>query len=346
MALSPREWLEQQRRAHGYDEKPVPPELIAKAVSGIPPPEAKQLIELYSGLTIGQLNDRQIQLFLQPLLPLLTQAEREIVAPIYFGVFPTFSVDAYGTSLPGGHKIVMVHAGLPFVVNSWANLFLFTLEHGSWDWLDSRSDELIDFFARVGAVWNHDISVFSEGPLALIPKERDSWMLSSVLTHSAMAFILGHEMGHILEGHEGYWPGNSEYNHSMEYAADIWGLRIALRHTVINGSRCPDTYFPKFMLVGPFLALSMIATIDDVQGTTHPSASARLAKIEVNYLPLLLELLGEEGLQRYQEEMDQDFLERTISIGTRLFERHRHFADLISEIGAFQAAAMPMLGDL
>jgi hypothetical protein len=213
------------------------------------------------------------------------------------------------------------------------------------DWLDARSAGLIDFFAHGGAVWNQDIRVIPERPLTLLPKERDSWMLSSVLTHSAMAFILGHEMGHILEGHEGYWPGNSKYNHSMEYAADLWGLRVALRHAVINGSRCPDTYFPKFMLVGPFLALSMIAVIDDVQGTTHPSASSRVARIETNYLPLLLELLGEEGLRRYREEMDHDFLERTISIGARLFDRHKHFAEIINEIGDLHAAAMPTLGD-
>lgn len=344
MTLSPREWLEQQRKAHGYDQTPLSAELIAKAVSGMPP-EAESLVELYSGMTKGQLDDRQIQVFLEPLLSLLPQAERETIAEVYFGIFPTFSVDAYAATIPGGQKVVMIHSGLPFVVNSWANLFLFTLEQGSWDWLDSRSADLIGFLANVGAVWNAGIRTVRERPRTLLPKKRDSWMLSAVLTHSAMAFILGHEMGHILEGHQGYWPGNPQYNHSMEYTADVWGLRIALRHVVVNGSRCRDTYFPKSMLVGPFLALSMIAVINDVQGTTHPSASSRVAMIERNYLPLLLELLGEEGLRRYREEMDHDFVERTISIGSRLFSRHKHFADLINEIGGLQVAAVPAVDD-
>jgi hypothetical protein len=337
--VSPRDWLQQQRRAHGYDNRPVGSDLIAKALERLPH-EAGFLIDLYAGLTRAQLDDRHIQMFLQPLIRVLAPPERAIIETVYFGLFPTFSVDAYATATPAGDRMVLVHSGLPSVVGSWAQLFLFQLEQGSWDWLERDAPEVIDLFTWIGSAWNRDIKALPRYPLTLLPKTTESWQLSSVLTHSSMAFILGHEMGHILESHKGYTLANPEHNHRMEYDADQWGLRIAIRHAVLNGSLCPDTLYAKLMLIGPFLALSTIGAIVDVQGTTHPSASSRFERVARSLRPTLLDLLGDEGFRRYAAFMDEDFVERVVSIGERHFARQKLFGEVIRDIGGLHKATV------
>lgn len=329
--LAPREWLEYQRRIHGYDASLVPKDLLTGAVKGLPR-EAGALVDLYSQLTRGQLDDRTIQVYFNPLRPLLKREEDEVIRNVYFGIYPTFEVNGYATTTPRGDRIVMIHSGLPYTVNCWAQFFVYTLKQGSWDFLDNEKEAFLSLLTHIGRIWKKEIKNFPWRPRSLLPKGKDSWLLSAALTHSAMGFVLGHEIGHILEKHQGYNPGDQTYNHRMEFEADNWGLKICLRHVIVNGSTFPDTYYPKFMLCGPFLALSMIATINDFQGKTHPSVTTRFEKVKAAYQPVLLEILGAEGLSRYKREMDEDFLDRILSIGHRLFERHKLFREIVNEI--------------
>lgn len=329
--LSPKEWLEYQRSIQGYDSTLIPKDLLSEAFKNLPK-ECSVLIDLYSGLTKGQIDDRQIQIYFDPLKKLFTPEENKVISKIYFGTFPTFEVNGYAGKTPRGDKIVMIHSALPFTLNVWANFFLYTIEQESWDFLDEDKEEVINLFCWIAKAWKKDFSILPTRPTSLVPKQKESWQLSSVLTHSAMAFILGHEIGHILEGHKGYNPDDQAYNHNLEFAADTWGLRICLRHVIVNGSQCPNTYFPKFMLIGPYLVLSTIATIQDIQGRTHPAASQRLRKIESSYEELLLKIIGKKGLEIYKQQMDIDFLERTFSIGKKLFDRHKLYGEIVNEI--------------
>jgi hypothetical protein len=342
ITLSPKEWIEYQRHLRGYEELPLPKDLVTKATKTLPG-EHSGLIEQFSQLTRGQLDDRLIQVYLDSVKGVLTAREREAISGVYFGIFPTFEINGFADRTPRGDPIVMIHLGMPLCAHLWANFFLYTLEQGSWDFLDRRPNDVVGLFCLIGSLWEKDLwkkkmKIISDAH-SIFPRDEESWLLSSVLTHSAMVFVLGHEVGHIIEGHKGYNPNDPAYNHHMEYSADTWALRICLRYVILSGIAYPDTYYSKFMLLGPYLVLSMTATIMDVQGKTHPSPSERLMKIRNAYEPTIVSILGNEGFQRYKQEMDADFLDRITSIGERLFERHKAFAHIINDMVEAQGSA-------
>jgi hypothetical protein len=331
--LNPREWLEYERNRKGYGKFHIEKEEFENILKAVPKnisPIIMELLKAYDGQEMGQIDDRQIHIFINPLIGILSKKEREIVRQIYFGIFPTFSFDGYAGTTPRGDKIVMLHSGLTYTVNYWAMAFLRSIEEGSDNFLFNDEDDTYNFFGWIAKLWQKDLDIPVRSP-RFMPQNVDSWGFWSVLTHSTVSFILGHEIGHILNRHNSY-SNDIKTNHKIEYEADEFGLFLSLKHSIINGSFTPDTFYTKFMLLGPYLALSIIATIQDCDSITHPSATSRLRLIEKKYESTLIRILGKKRFRLLLNELDEDILIRINSIGNRLFKRHIVYKEIIDEI--------------
>jgi hypothetical protein len=108
----------------------------------------------------------------------------------------------------------------------------------------------------------------------IYPKSRDGWGLSEELTLAAIAFVLGHEIGHVTHGHSGY-SDDAAKNHLQEHEADRAGLRLVLRYSLLHSLKRDDNYYLKFMLFAPLFALAVMALVSGSSSATHPSAFRR-----------------------------------------------------------------------
>jgi hypothetical protein len=345
--LSPREWLEHERQTHGCTDRTrtfrrALDDLLAQAGEDLPPEYEWLITNRYADHTKDEFDDLQIAVYWEPLKALLSAKEREVLGDVYFGIFPTYSVNAYAGRTPRGDRVVMVHDALPTTVVCWASFFLYTIEQGG-TVPNEQEEEVLNLLCWVAGAWKKNVRQLPLTLPNLMPEAELSQILMGVVAHSAMAFILGHEAGHILERHTGYNPTDRNCNHSLEFAADTWGLRLCLRSVVHNGAKLPIVY-SRHMLLGPYLALATIATITDIQGLRHPSATERLERVVAQYKKLLIEILTPEGFKLYQREMGADFLRNTESIGRKLYARHKAFARLIDKVESALARKVADLG--
>jgi hypothetical protein len=103
----------------------------------------------------------------------------------------------------------------------------------------------------------------------IYPTSQDGWRFSECLALSAIAFVMGHEIGHVLRKHSSY-TGSARDNHRMEFEADRTGLSIAVRYALLKAATMEesDSYYLKFMLYGPLLAVGVISLFGDADSET------------------------------------------------------------------------------
>jgi hypothetical protein len=327
--LSPHEWLEHHRRANGYSSvsaagDPRRVQTLQRRFKE----SAQRIIEKYGHLNQYQFDDFFIERLLLTIR--IAEEERQKTGDVYFGVFPTFDFRGRLTHTPRGDKIILLHSGLISTIQAWAMFFILRTQGNDFEKFMNNTTAAADFFAAVGKLWKPELRYARIDDPYPFELDEESWLLTTALIDSSLAFILGHELGHLIERHPGY-TGDAALDYKMEYEADAWGLKFCVRHIVLNGP-----LFPKFvsrtMCLGPYLALGVTSVIQDIPGRHHPSASMRLERITKNLRRTFLEVLGRDGLEMYHKEVGGEFFRRAKSMGTRLFGMHKRCAMVIDSL--------------
>lgn len=351
--MAPEEWVEYLRTKHGYDDEPE----IGFEIFGTTDEETEWLQQERRRLErLAKRTTEQVitAARVDSIRKVMRQDELALMGDVFFGMFPTYSVNAFAGFTPRGDRSVMLHSALPATVSAWAKYFLAMVE------ANSESDpsehlptynELLWLCYSIGSAWVPEFKPlipFSGHftPKTITPVSEDSRSLARVLSESALMFVIGHEIGHILEGHVGYHPTDKTFNHNMEFAADSWGLRLCLRHALRSGVTSDDTFVTKFAMLGPHLAMGTIATINNIQTGHHPSVDSRFERIQNSVEAELEAHLGTRAFREVLEVLDEHWLLRLGSIGQQLYQQH---LDLGKFIESFRtkirhAGAQPVAG--
>jgi hypothetical protein len=165
----------------------------------------------------------------------------------------------------------------------------------------------------------------------IYPKTADSWRLQNSLVFSAISFIIGHELGHIVVGHRGYGADRS-LNHAMEFEADRAGLSVAIRHSLVKSVvNQGDTYHAKYALFGPLFALAVMSLFGDRSSNTHPSPTERRAALLSAYEPEL-RLILRDSFDSFLDDVDHDVLDIIRRNSDNLFGLFATYRELIAEM--------------
>lgn len=276
-SMSPQEWLESIRRRYGYDREFYWPEHKMEAFLARLPLEereaARAVWRARFGRRISDIHDDLIAQYLDRIRPVLNSDEQQALDDAYFGVFPTGEFNAWAGYTPKGDRVVILHEGLPHTLAISAHWYLRLWEEGGLRYLSQNADSHLHTLQYLVRVWYGQLDPDMVLP-DIYPKSRDGWGLSEELALAAIAFVLGHEIGHITHRHSDY-SDDAAKNHQQEHQADRAGLRLVLRYSLLHSLRRDDTYYLKFMLFAPLFALAVMALVSGSASATHPSASRR-----------------------------------------------------------------------
>lgn len=276
-SMSPQEWLESIRKSHRYDREFYwPDDKMEDFLARLPIEErepARKVWRARFGRRISEIHDDLMTQYLDRIRPVLNSDELHAVDSVYFGVFPTSEFNAWAGTTPRGDRVVILHEGLPHTLAISAHWYLRLWEEGGLTYLSQHTGSHLNTLEYLVRVWYGQVDPDLVLP-DIYPKSRDGWGLSEELALAAIAFVLGHEIGHITHGHSGYSDDVAK-NHEQEHEADRAGLRLVLRYSLLHSLRRDDTYYLKFMLFAPLFALAVMALVSGSASSTHPSAFRR-----------------------------------------------------------------------
>jgi len=281
----------------------------------------------YSQFTRRELDDESMTRFLSYIL--LSDREHELIKDFYFGIYPTYDYRARMVKEANGRSYITIHNGLIGTIMLFSALEVFQTEPDKFE-LFSKYPTMPVYLSRIGKFWKKHLNEVSFEEFKFPELNEHSWELSQQLTNSAMIFILGHEIGHVLVGTQPY-PNDKEKNYDMEYAADEWAIRICVRHIIFNGSKIPKKFTP-IMLLGPYFAMCTMAAIRDEAGETHPSTTMRLKRISDYYQQCFREHLGRDMMKLYLKELGCNPFPRTKKIAETMLKRYRAYGEMINDI--------------
>ena len=294
--MSPKEWLAYLRQKYGYTGKFAwQKDQLDDFLARIPASEQEQARAVWMARynkTVPEIHDELMQQYLQQITPILKPKEKEIADTTFFGILQTHEFNGYTGFTPRGDRVVVLHEGLGYTLNFWSHWYLRVLEEGGRDYLIEDPVQLYHTMRYILLFWYRG-RIDTKLP-DIYPKTKDSWYLSECLTMAAIAFVVGHELGHILAKHAAY-GSDREQNHAMEYEADQMGLAISIRHSLLRACYVPrDNYYCKFMLYGPLFAVAVMSLFGDAASDTHPSPSDRRDHLISAYEEEMRLLLGDK----------------------------------------------------
>ena len=306
--MSPKEWFAWTRKKHGGDRAfAMPKSALDAFIARIPNDDREKAREVWTSryqMTYGEIHDDLMLQYLEQMRPVLKENERAASEKIFFGILETFEFNGYAGYTPRGDRVIVLHQGLGNTLSGWSHWFARSVvEEGGLDYLRRSPEKLVYALEFTLRAWYGRIKPDMRMP-DLYPSTNDGWHLSECLTFSAMTFVIGHELGHILHNHDAY-TADTEQNHAMEYEADKTGLSICLRHSLLKGSYMPDNYYTKFMLFAPFFALAVMSLLGDSDTDTHPSPTSRRDHLLSMYETEARSLLGPK-YDAVVQEIDED----------------------------------------
>jgi hypothetical protein len=338
--MSPKEWLHYQREKRGHNKMGLPPEDVVKIGEdfkkrGFAPLEVDKIVAQFSKYSLADVADIAIEQMVTPIYRILTLQETQRVKDVFIGAFPTYSMDAYTTKTPRGDKVIMLHEGLILSFSYWTKLFICEMEHEfsteSSDFFEANRDAIVGHLAYLSRLWINDDMLNAMDLRLMEPRGLIGEELG--LTRAVGVFILGHELGHVIEGHYTYSQEDVKINHLMEQKADLWGLRICLRDIIYNAPFFDkNVSTSKFMFLGPFLGLGLIGALSKEESFTHPSAIARLKNIKDCFKAEIKRMLPPEGYKMYERNLGIGFEDITLSLGEKLFMKHLLWGEIIEKI--------------
>lgn len=329
--LTPREWIEYQRELAGYIESPPAMNATsAKINDWLYGPDSK-VPNRFAHLTPGQADDNVMAIYMEMIE--LSQVERIKLGQPHFSLFPTFEFRARVDTTPRGDKIVLLHSGLVQTVMFWSMLASFQFcQNDKYNEFMRDYWRVAEFFTKVGQVWKLELTrVGPEGGDALmLPLTEEAWRFSRILTYSCMTFILGHEIGHIIERHSGYTDDRAT-NHAMEYAADRWGMRICSRH-IITDAKDLQHDATRIRMIGPYLALSVIMAHGNRDTLKHPSVTARAMRLSKEFKNIFKSELDTARWNSFKNTFGAGIFTKTRPIGEEMVAQHEAYRGIIEMI--------------
>lgn len=337
--MSPKEWLQHIRELKGLNKNfCIPKDSLKEFINRIPEKFRKNAEKIWFArynVNISDIHDELMETYLQQIKPILTKDELEIIKNTYFGIFPTCDFNGFAGYTPKGDRIVLLHEGLGYTINFWSHWYLRLLDENGIDYLLKNPTSLEYVLSYILSIWYGKQNYKTPLP-DIYPKTEDSWSLSERLTLSSIAFVLGHEIGHIYYGHNKY-SNNKNHNHKMEFEADLVSLRISIRFSLIKSTLIySDTYYTKYMLFGPLFALGIMSLFGDSDSLTHPSPSSRRDNIINNIMNEIRTLVGDEKFDVFLEEMDIDLHDILKRNSDRLFEKFKDYREIINLMDEFK----------
>lgn len=306
--MSPKEWLQYIRQKKGLDKKfCIPRDSIKNFIKKLPKQNRKDAEKIWLSRynqNISEVYDELMDTYLNQVKPILSKNELDSIKDTYFDIFPTFKVNARVGYTPRGDKIILLHEALGFTINYWSHWYLRSLDENRIDYLLLNPQSLEYALKYILSTWNGVYNYEATLP-DIYPKTEDSWRISEELTLSAIVFVIGHEIGHIYYNHSPYTKNKID-NHKKEFEADLFGLKISIRFSLLKSSLLyTDTYYTKYMLFGPLFVLAIISLFGDSESQKHPSPSARCGNLLKNYIKLINEILGDK-FDKFLKEIDKD----------------------------------------
>jgi hypothetical protein len=331
--MSPKEWLEHIREKHGFTGNyNIPKDALGDLLSKIPESDREKARAIWMSRyekTVGEVADELMQQYIDQILPVLTPRQREIANSTFFGIYPTRKVNGFSGLTPRGDRIVILHEGLGYTINFWSHWYLRNLDEEGKNYLLDDPEQLYLVLRYILRVW-YGYTPDNKLP-DIYPKSEDTWQLSEFMTLSAIAFVLGHEIGHIERNHKAY-SSNKDRNHSMEYEADRVGLAVSIRYSLLKVAALElDNYYSKFMLFAPLFALAVMSLFGDTSTITHPSPSSRHDHLLASYEKEMGLILGEH-FGPVVADIDEDLFSILETNSHRLFEIFSDFRELMGHI--------------
>jgi hypothetical protein len=323
--IIPEQWFKAARESVGYKDIPIsidPDWMDFEKSTGFMKGNLR-----YSHLTRKELDDESMRRFLSYIL--LSDEEHKILNDFYFGIYSTYDYRARMVNKENGHSYIAIHNGLIGTIMLFSALEVFQAEPDKYE-LFNKDSTMLAYLSNIGSFWTECLNEFSFEEFEFPDLDEHSWELSQQLTNSAMTFILGHEIGHVLAGTHPY-TDDKEKNYDMEYAADEWGVRMCVRHILYNGSRIPKKFMP-IMLLGPYFAICTIAAIRDKPGKTHPSATMRLQRVSDYYQKCFREHLGRDMMKLYVRELGYNPFPKIKKMAETMLKRYRAYGNIINDI--------------
>ncbi len=333
--LTPSQWVAHMRAQHGLTEDlpyQVPAEFLDDFLSHLPDTDREEAREVWGsrqGRPAHEIYDELMQTYTEQIGPILKPEEHRVFSDTYFAVLPTRKFNGYAGFTPRGDRVIVLHEALGFTLNYWSYWYLRLHEEGN-GYLTNDPERLVAICKYIMRVWNG----LPPGTCRpdIHPRTTDSWRLAETMTLSAISFVLGHELGHVLRGHTPY-TDDRDANHAMEFEADQIGLSVTIRHSMIKSSSLKqDNYFTKFGLFAPLFAMAVMSLFGDTSSVTHPSATQRKDKLLASYWNVFRTVFTGTA-QVFWDDIDESLQNVLEFNASRLFEIAEALRDIIRDIG-------------
>jgi len=312
------EWIAYQREKLGFSEYSI----LKIDQSDYKSPLAGSVMSRLADLSPAERDDRQIQILVAAMRASGEPEDKQVLDSVHIAVFPTYEVEGLATRTPKGDRIILLHSGLLLTLTHLSLLELYQQKRGG----QLGKQEFLAALAEIAAVWqqSEDDNVAPESPaLDLRLVDEASLLFAGSMMQTALIFILGHEIGHVIAEDGPYSNTDAGANHKKELYADQWGLVFALKNVFTNIARLESDRLPacRYALLGPFLALGMIAMLSPKQSLTHPAPSTRRDQV-LALLNRITELpIGQQAFTVLENLMGDTGLKQVAGMGSKLFER-------------------------
>ena len=332
--MNPKEWLQHTRAQYGlFDSTPfrLHRKWLEELLSRLPESgrqNARAVWESGDGRPSHEIYDELMDTYVKQIAPVIQKDEQEVFENTFFGILPTFEFNGYAGYTPKGDRIIILHEALGYTLNFWSHWYHRVHEEGN-RYLTENPQRHFDTLKYILERW------YGRPPTAelpdIYPRTSDSWLLSETMTLCAIAFVLGHELGHVLHGHQGY-GFHRETNHDMEYEADSVGLSFAIRYALFRTAILKqDNYYTKFGLFSPLFALGVMSIFGDDATDTHPSLSSRGARLLAQYRSFFEDLFHDKS-GKIWDDIDPDLQTILDGNNARIFDLFAIYRDILGDI--------------
>ena len=228
-----------------------------------------------------------------------------------------------------GDTVVLLHDGLIMTIWAWSLLHALRFQGNDFDRLMSDTKAAANFFVAVGRFWNSKLELVEiENPIPFELTEH-SWDIVTALMDSGLAYIVGHEIGHLLEKHGGYTDDQME-NYRMENKGRSMGTPILYPIYLVGVKTSAPEHMARSMPLGPYFGISLIATLRDSPGLRHPSASMRFERLRKEFRSAFKSQMSKDEFLNFRQRMGSNVFKIIDQIGTKLFEQHKAYSRIIA----------------
>ena len=244
----------------------------------------------------------------------LPAEHRQQLESIAIGVLPTRSVNAWVMRVPSGGEVIGFDFGamsfmlmLNKILVSRINMF--------------RLDPVLDFKSAADLATTTVKSFFCNEEMPRFTVSPRRILIASSLSNIQTAFIVGHEIGHVLLRHLRHHTGAdlAELPHDQEFAADARGTELVLAsfqrsHDPLFGSGHMPLSQAAIDLFFTYLVFmeKVLPKPEGIQSSSHPSSEDRRTALRTRFW----EDLSEEAKSLAQEaEKTFDAFEKLLDSG-------------------------------